>query len=83
MAFERTTKLDDVLEAVSRDKTTAGNRGQAGTRNGVRRFKMVRHFMLNCFILLVTLTMLQRGGNVGFENKNERKPSKPNNTATN
>ena len=83
MAFERTTKLDDVLEAVSRGKTTVGDRGRAERRNVVRRFKIVRHFMLNCHVLLVTFTMLQRGENGEFENDDKRKPSKPNNTTIN
>ena len=83
MAFERTTKLDDVLEAVSRGKTTVGDRGRAERRNVVRRFKIVRHFMLNCRVLLVTFTMLQRVGNDGFENEDKRKPPKPNNTTIN
>ena len=83
MAFERTTELDGMLEAVSRGKTNAGNHERAGRQNGVRRFKMAHHYMLNCLILLVTFTMLQRVGNDGFENEDKRKPSKLNNTTIN
>ena len=76
--------MDDVLDAVSRGKTTVGDRGRAGRQNGVRRFKMARHFMLNCRILLVAFTMLQRGGGGdGFEGEDKRKSSKPNSATIN